>query len=307
MPSSKFILILLTQNAASFAKDFIQSLQSQTLQPHRLLVVDSHSTDSTREIFKRCGADVLLIEPSTFDHGSTRRLAVNEYAHNVGIVVFMTQDAILADDASLENMINTFRDKSVGAAYGRQLQRKGAGPIEAHARIFNYPPESYVKGMCDKSELGIKTCFMSNSFAAYRCSALQQVGGFPENNIVSEETYVAAKMLRAGWQIKYCADAAAYHSHKYTMAQEFQRYFDLGVFHSREPWIRSLFGQAEGEGRQFVLSQLAFLKTENVWLIPSALLRTAFKYLGFKLGFCEAYLPNKLKMWLSMQSNYWMK
>jgi len=312
MPATQFILVIPTLNAASTAEEFIQALDSQSLQPHpaqsgALLVLDSHSTDNTREVFKRYGADIVLIDPGEFDHGSTRQFAVNEYAHNADIVVFMTQDAILANDTSLKTLINAFQDEAVGAAYGRQLPRKGADPVEAHARIFNYPPESQTKTLKDSERLGIKTCFMSNSFAAYRCSALREAGGFPEHNIVSEETYAGAKMLEAGWKIKYCADAQVYHSHNYTMTQEFQRYFDLGVFHSREPWIRSRFGQAEGEGKQFVLSQLAFLRQENVFLIPSVLIRTVFKYLGFRLGFCEAYLPNKLKMWLSMQNNYWMK
>jgi rhamnosyltransferase len=91
------------------------------------------------------------------------------------------------------------------------------------------------------------------------------------------------------------------------MTQEFQRYFDLGVFHSREPWIRSRFGQAEGEGRRFVLAQLSFLLKKHVFLIPSALLRTVIKYLGFRLGFCEEHLPNQFKIWLSMQKHYWIK
>jgi rhamnosyltransferase len=187
------------------------------------------------------------------------------------------------------------------------LPRKSAGPIEAHARLFNYPPESLLKSSADIPSLGIKAAFISNSFAAYRCSALREVHGFPMNTIVSEDTYVAAMMIEAGWKIKYCADAAVYHSHNYTMTQEFQRYFDLGVFHSREPWIRGRFGHAEGEGRKFVLSKLTFLRKKNKWLIPSALLRTVIKYLGFRLGFCEAYLPIKLKVWLSMQKNYWAK
>ncbi|MCK4536811.1 MAG: hypothetical protein KAT93_07350, partial [Desulfuromonadales bacterium] len=108
-------------------------------------------------------------------------------------------------------------------------------------------------------------------------------------------------------KIKYCADATVYHSHNYSFVQEFQRYFDLGVFHSREPWIRCRFGQAEGEGKRFVLAQLSFLWGKCPVLIPSALMRTVIKYLGFRLGFCEEYLPNRFKVWLSMQKHYWIK
>lgn len=303
---TNFILAVPTLNPEN-AEGFVEGYNTQSLQPLKLLILDSHSDAQTRNVFERCGAEILLIEPAEYDHGSTRQLAVDCCAQNVDFIVFMTQDALFADQHSLEKLLSAFDDDNVGAAYGRQLPRKGAEPFETHARIFNYPSESRIKSLADSKDLGIKTCFMSNSFAAYRVPSLRQIGGFPKKNIVSEDTYVAAKLLVAGWKIKYCADAAVYHSHNYTMKQEFQRYFDLGVFHSREPWIRSLFGQPEGDGRKFVISQLTFIKTENVWLIPSALLRSAFKYLGFKLGFYEAYLPNKLKMWLSMQTNYWIK
>ncbi len=302
----RFGVVVLTYNAGPSFTEWVQALKCQSVQPDIIKVVDSSSVDHTATLAKETGCSVTVIPQKNVNHGGTRQTAFKALS-NVDLIVYLTQDAFLADRQSLENLVNAFRDESIGAAYGRQLPQKGATPIEAHARIFNYPPESHIKGMADKSEFGIKTCFMSNSFAAYRCSALQQVGSFPENNIVSEDTYVAAKILEAGWQIKYCADATVYHSHNYTITQEFQRYFDLGVFHSREPWIRSRFGQAEGEGKLFVHSQLTFLMKEHFFLMPSALLRTAFKYLGFRLGFCEAYLPNKLKIWLSMQKHFWMK
>ena len=301
----KTALVIPTYNPAYYTQELLESLQEQSLQPDELLIIDSGSIDNSLAKYSAAGFVLHKINDTDFDHGGTRQLAI-EMNLDIEVIIFMTQDALFADQHSLEKLLSAFDDDNVGAAYGRQLPRKGAEPFETHARIFNYPSESRIKSLADSKDLGIKTCFMSNSFAAYRTSSLQQIGGFPEKNIVSEDTYVAAKLLVAGWKIKYCADAAVYHSHNYTIRQEFQRYFDLGVFHSREPWIRSLFGQAEGEGKKFVLSQLAFLKTKNIWLIPSALLRTAFKYLGFRLGLYEAYLPNKLKMWLSMQSNYWM-
>ena len=302
----KTALVIPTYNPKFHAQAFLKSLHGQSLQPNVLLLVDSGSDDDALTEYATAGFVIHKIDTIDFNHGGTRQLVVN-MLFDVDVIILMTQDAHLINNISLERLVCAFEDDAVGAAYGRQLPHKDANPIESHARIFNYLSESQTKSLEDCKQLGIKTCFMSNSFAAYRCSALQQVGGFPEHNIVSEDTYVAAKMLETGWKIKYCADATVYHSHSYTMMQEFQRYFDLGVFHSREPWIRSLFGQAEGEGKRFVLSQLAFLLKENVFLVPSALLRTVFKYFGFRLGLCEAYLPNRLKMWLSMQKNFWMK
>ena len=304
--STNLALCLLTLNSVATTRRWLDAFFSQTLVDLDSLVIDSSSNDGTQQQFTAAGFRVHTIPYEHFNHGTTRQLAV-ELCRDAEILIFMTQDAFLASPDSLKNLVAAFSDPSVGAAFGRQLPRETAGPIETHARLFNYPHESQLKSSEDIPSLGIKTAFISNSFAAYRYSALNEICGFPINTIVSEDTYVAAKLLEAGWKIKYCADATVYHSHNYTMKEEFQRYFDLGVFHSRQPWIICRFGQAEGEGMRFVRSQFGFLRKENKRLIPSALLRTVIKYFGYRAGFFEAYLPNKIKVWLSMQKNYWDK
>ncbi|BCH79609.1 hypothetical protein SEL3844_17250 [Salmonella enterica subsp. enterica serovar 4,[5],12:i:-] len=57
---------------------------------------------------------------------------------------------------------------------------------------------------------------------------------------------MAAKMIQAGYKVAYCAEAVVRHSHNYTPREEFQRYFDTGVFHACSPWIQRDFGGAGG-------------------------------------------------------------
>ncbi len=134
---------------------------------------------------------------------------------------------------------------------------------------------------------------------------LAAVGGFPGKNIVSEDTLVSARMLLAGWKVAYCAEAQVYHSHGYSLWEEFQRYFDIGVFHAREPWIRQTFGGAEKEGLRFLSSELKFLRQTRPALILSALGRLPVRYLGFRAGLEERFIPRMLKRHLSMQKNFW--
>lgn len=297
-------LCLPTINAGATVRPFLDALAAQLLSPLDCLVIDSASDDGTPELLTVAGIRVHSIPRQAFNHGATRQLAV-ELSPDADIIIFMTQDAILADSSSLQHLVDAFTDPSVGAAYGRQMPKADAGPIEAHARLFNYPPESRLKSSADIPFLGIKTAFISNSFAAYRRSALEAVGGFPLHCIVSEDTFVAARMLLAGWQIAYCADAQVFHSHCYNYVQEFQRYFDIGVFRAREPWIRKNLGGAEGEGRRFFLSEVNFLLHRAPHLLLSACLRTGIKYLGFRTGLVEKYLPLFLKRRLSMQKSFW--
>ncbi|CUH94468.1 O antigen biosynthesis rhamnosyltransferase RfbN [Propionispora sp. 2/2-37] len=303
----KCTLIVPTLNAGTMWKRWIEGIKIQKRAIEDILVLDSESDDNTVFDSREAGLRIVEIKRPDFNHGATRQYGVT-LCPNAEIIIFLTQDAILADQASLEELIRAFDDPQVGAAFGRQLPHRGAGPLGAHARFFNYPDKSSVKSREDAKQLGIKAAFISNSFAAYRRTALLKVGGFPSNTILSEDTYVAAKMLLAGWKIAYCADARVYHSHDYTYLQEFKRYFDIGVFHAKEAWIREQFGQAEGEGARFVLSELKYLfHTGNWYLLPSAFIRTALKYLGYRLGMQEQTLPVFLKLRLSMHRRYWQQ
>jgi rhamnosyltransferase len=89
------------------------------------------------------------------------------------------------------------------------------------------------------------------------------------------------------------------------LRQEFSRYFDFGVFHSRESWIRERFGQAEGEGMRFLRSQLGFLWRRQPSLVPLAMTRMTVKLAGFRLGTLEKHLPVSLKRRMSMNKKYW--
>jgi rhamnosyltransferase len=290
-------------NAAKLWAAFHEGLLRQGLDPQQILIIDSSSTDGTAELARGAGYRVVTIERSEFNHGGTRQTAV-ELLEFAEILVFLTQDAILANDHAISNLLRPFDDPLVGAAYGRQLPRTGAGPIESHARCFNYPAESQIRTLALREKLGFKSIFCSNSFAAYRKSALATVGGFP-NVIVSEETIVSARLLLNGWKTAYAADAVVYHSHHYSYKEEFRRYFDIGVLHAREPWLLEEFGKVDGEGMRFVRSQLNYLFPKYAYLVFDSILRFFIKYAGYRAGRLENKLDTSLARHLSQQGHYW--
>lgn len=267
-------------------------------------VVDSSSIDGTAEVARASGAIVHEIPVTDFNHGGTRQLMV-DINKDYDTYVFLTQDAYLDNPEGIQNIVAPFEDKEVGAVCGRQLPHLDASPLASHARLFNYPAGSSIKTLDDSLELGIKTPFISNSFAAYRREALCDTGGFPKHVILSEDMYVAAKMLIKGWKIAYAGNASVHHSHNYSIFEEFKRYFDIGVFHARESWIREQFGQAGGEGKRYVFSELRFLGLKRLYLWPSSFVRNGFKFIGYKFGLNEKWLPLGLKKIVTMHRGFW--
>ncbi|AJO80710.1 glycosyltransferase family 2 protein [Pseudomonas sp. MRSN 12121] len=301
----KTALIIPARNAGPHLDRLLPALAAQTLQPDSVLVVDSSSTDDTVSRFRQFGARVEVIAAQQFNHGGTRRWASEQV--DAQALILLTQDAIPATPETFANLIRELEeDPRIGVAYGRQLPHPGAGILEAQSRHFNYGAQSRSKSLADATELGIKTCFSSDSFAVYRRSALQAVGGFPEDVIGSEDAHVAARMLLDGYLVRYAASACVQHSHHYNLMQEFRRYFDIGVFYGREPWIRQAFGAAGGEGKRYVQAELRALRAAGqLQRVPEVLLRSALKLLGYRLGHAEQHLPTPLKRRLSMFSNYW--
>jgi rhamnosyltransferase len=297
-------LIVPTLNAGSLWTKWLERLDLQTWKPDRVVVLDSESEDGTAELARRSGHDVHVLEREHFDHGGTRQIGV-DLCPEAEVLIFMTQDAVLATEDSLAILMKSFREPRVAASFGRQLPREEARATEAFSRIFSYPHASQRKTWEDRHRLRIRTTFISNSFAAYRCEALAEVNGFPPENLICEDVVVAARMLMQGWEIMYVAEAEVFHSHDYGASEEFRRYFDIGAFHSLQHWILDEFGLAEGEGWRYFRAELDYIAQKEPWLLPYVGIRTAAKFLGYQLGYRQAILPKAICRALSMHPPYW--
>jgi len=301
-----FGLIIPTLNAGRWLPALLPALASQSARPSRFVVVDSASDDGAAAAFREAGAEVIIISRAEFDHGRTRQLAL-DHIGDLPLVIFMTQDALPDGPDSFAALLAAFEDERVGMAYGRQLPRQGATAIEAHARLFNYPDRSTTDSSETLVSRGVRATFCSNSFAAYRVAALRKVGGFPDNCIFGEDAIVATRMMLAGWLKTYAADARVYHSHAYSLKQDFQRNFDVGVMHADYAELWHQFSLPSREGLRYVRSELGYLLRHDPVSIPSALTRTALKLVGYSAGGMYRSLPDGARLALSMNKAYWRR
>jgi rhamnosyltransferase len=298
-------VIIPTYNAEPYLPKLLESLKQQTVN-FELIIIDSSSTDNTLSLVKSYADKIITINQSEFDHGGTRTKAAKEASGD--ILLFLTQDALPTDKNTFKTIIEAFEHTQTAVAYGRQLAYEDTNLFGTHLRLFNYPSTSHIRSLEDKEQYGIKTTFLSDSFAAYKKSAMQEVDYFKDGLIVGEDNHIGAKLLLKGHNIAYVAQAQVYHSHSYTPFQEFQRYFDIGVFHIKESWILDTFGKAEGEGKKYIKSELNYLFKQHAYgRIPEFILRNGLKLLGYKLGKIYTILPQKLIFLCSMHKSWWDK
>ncbi|MFD1956278.1 glycosyltransferase family 2 protein [Paenibacillus thailandensis] len=299
-------VIIPTLNAGKTLLELLVRLQRQTLAPHEIIVIDSSSEDGTPQLAAEQGATVLHVERTEFDHGGTRNRAAERATGDV--LVFMTQDALPADDTLLERLVEPLLgSERISSSYARQLPYPDANPIERMARAHNYPAEPSVKSKADLPRLGIRTFFCSNVCAAVKRDVFERMGRFESPVIFNEDLFMAADCILAGYEVAYAADAAVYHSHNYSAVQQLRRFFDNGVSMRRNERVQP-YSAIGGAGSSLVKLQLAALAREKQWRwIPKLIAESAAKLIGFKLGYHYRKLPAALCRKLSMHKLIWDK
>ena len=100
--------------------------------------------------------------------------------------------------------------------------------MEQLIRRYNYPAESSIRSKADVPRLGIKTFFSSDVCAAYNRRLYMALGGFDYPIKTNEDMLFAAKVINAGLRIAYAADAQVYHSHHFTLREQYRRNYIQG-------------------------------------------------------------------------------
>ncbi len=247
-----FIIIIPTYNGCNTIERLLQSIKEQSVVPAKICIIDSSSTDNTVEICRKYGCDITIIDKGSFNHGLTRQQGIDNNK-NYDYAVFMTQDILLKDNNTLETLLSSFNHDNVSITYGRQLTDNTSSFIEKISRHFNYPPHSIIKSKDDIVKYGISTAFCSDSFAAYKIKDLLAAGGFPKTDF-AEDMLAAAKIILMGKKVYYNAEAKIYHSHPYSLKNEYARGKAIGKMHKENKWLIDTFGRAESKGKELLHS-----------------------------------------------------
>jgi len=272
------------------------------------VVLDSASTDGSAELAARHGARVELIPRAQFDHGATRNVGARLAAGDV--LVFTSQDAYPAAEDWLACLVGALRsDDSVAGVYGRQLPHEDAAAAEQYFLEFLYGPDPRHQRACDRSELTMDSTLFSNANSAIRRSVWEKFP-FVDDIIMSEDQEWSASVLLAGWRMGYEPRAAVRHSHPYTIASAFRRFFDSGV--SAE---RAYLAGARASSRALRRRAVHYAAGELAWLwrgghrrsIPYAIVYELAKFVGLQLGARHRHLPLWLKLRCTALPAYWTR
>jgi rhamnosyltransferase len=285
----------------------LQGIRAQGIEePVEIIVVDSGSGDRSVAIARARGARVIRIAPEDFSHGASRNLGASRAAGEV--LVFISQDAFPVGTDWLERLTRPLRrDPQLAGVYGRQLAHDDAVPPERYFLDFLYGPEARRQRARSVNELSMATTLFSNVNSAMP-SALWSRFPFVEDIVMSEDQEWSRRVLLAGYGIAYEPGAAVKHSHRYSLAAGFRRFFDSGASSSRA----YMAGQAHS-ARILRAAAISYMRGELAWLwrtgrlrwLPYAAVYETTKMLGLLAGANHQRIPIGMCRWLSATPTYW--
>ena len=169
---------------------------------------------------------ILEIEKDDFGHGKTRNTAAE--LSDSDYLILMTQDAVPADFELTNELVRSVKRDNTAVAYARQVPYPDADPIEKYSRNYNYPSESMIRTQKDISKLGIRAVFCSDTCAVYDMKLFKKLGGFDQTADFNEDELFAYKALMNGYWVEYNSSARVFHSHSFTLKQQYIRYIEFG-------------------------------------------------------------------------------
>ena len=214
------------------ASKYIDLLHNSLLKQKRVNInkfryVLTDSNDDTEKYLKENDINYRKIKKEDFSHSLVREKEALE--SNADVVVFITQDVVIEDELWLYNLVKDIDDKNIVATYSRQISK--FNNIEKYTREANYPDKDVIKSKEDIDKYGLKTFFFSDAASAINTKIFKKLDGYDNNNLpISEDMYIAYKIIMNGYKIKYCSNSIVYHSHKFTIKELYSRYKLTGRF-----------------------------------------------------------------------------
>ncbi len=221
----KLSVVIPTLNGERTLPDLLDALARQSgVEIIEKVVIDSGSTDRTRNILERGGFRVTQIPKSEFNHGLTRNRLVE--LTEAPFVALFSQDAVPARcDMLHELVMPLLLSPNVAGAYARQAPWPRASRLDAlrvkRSRAARKEARR-VKGS-DLSILNpaalIERCDFHNGASMIRRSGFVP---FPRTEI-AEDLLWARENIRCGREIAFVPSALVYHSVERPLADEWRR------------------------------------------------------------------------------------
>ncbi len=268
-------------NAEEYIEDLYKSLLIQKdVNVGKILFLLTESKDNSEQLLKNNKCNYEIVKKSEFSHSLTREKAAMK--SNADIVCFITQDVVIKDDKWLYNLTKNILKGNCAAAYSRQITKYNN--IEKYTRERNYPDYSFMRSKNDIEKYGLRTFFFSDAASAVDLKVFKKVKGYDSKKLtISEDMYLAYKLITNGYKISYESDSIVYHSHNFTLKQIYDRYKLTGIFFKENSYLDNYGTNSSGADlAKYVLKRI--VQEKNIKMFFRYPFDMAARLFGMKAG-----------------------
>lgn len=268
-------------NAEKYVLDLHQNiLKQRKVNIKKITYVLTESSDNTEQILKKNKIKYDLIKKDEFSHSLTREKAALK--SKADIVVFITQDIVIEKTNWLYELTKPIEEGVADATFSRQLCENNS--IERYTREKNYPDKSRIVSKKDIKKLGLNTFFFSDASSAIKKDVFVKLNGYDNKHLpISEDMYIAHKLIQNGYKIKYCHKSEVIHSHDFTLKEIYDRYKLTGEFFKQNSYLDSYGTNKSGGGlAKYVL--LRAIQDKNWKVLIKFIPNMSARFIGMKVG-----------------------
>lgn len=268
-------------NAEKYIDNLHKSfLMQENVDLNKIRYILTESNDNTEKYLKDNKIKYTKIKKEEFSHSLSRE---NEaYKSKADILVFVTQDVVIERKDWLHNLTKDIESGKCEAAYSRQISKSNG--IEKYTREKNYPEKSSIVSKKDVDKLELRTFFFSDASSAIKKDIFLELEGYNHKKLpISEDMYIAYKLIMAGYRIKYCANSVVIHSHTFSFKAMYKRYYDTGVFFKENSYLNQYGTNKTGGGMAKYVLKRSF-QDRNGKALVKFIPDMAARYIGMKAG-----------------------
>jgi biofilm PGA synthesis N-glycosyltransferase PgaC len=202
MPQSLTVLIPAYNEAGSIS-DTIRSLQSQTVGPFEIVVIDDCSSDATAAVARSLGVAVVTPPRNTGSKAGAQSFALN--AVQTELVMAVDADTVLEPDA-IEKLLPAFDDPATAAACGSVIPRRVRSVWE-RGRYIEYV---FAFTFYKRIQEGYGRPFISSGcFSMYRTAVLKECGGW-RTRTMAEDMDLTWTFYQRKYGVRFVPEAVCY-------------------------------------------------------------------------------------------------
>jgi biofilm PGA synthesis N-glycosyltransferase PgaC len=202
-PDDAITVLIPAFNEAASVADTIRSVQTQSVRPWRIIVIDDCSTDATGAIAEHEGATVVRPPRNTGSKAGAQNFALAGV--ETAFVMAIDADTTLAPDA-IERLMPAFADPTVAAACGFVIPRH-VRTIWERGRYIEYLfAFTFYKQVQDYYR---HPMISSGCFSMYRTGVLRSVGSWSTRTL-AEDMDLTWQLYQLGHGVRFIPEAVSY-------------------------------------------------------------------------------------------------